>query len=118
MSSFSPATPEMSVSDGCTAAVMMPPPATGQHALVSTAGDQASDAASQGPIPPSQRIEGIDVLRGLALFGVMAINVVFEFRVDFFEQFLPPSGSLPAADRTLKQFLVAAVELKAFALFS
>jgi uncharacterized protein len=86
--------------------------------MVSTASDQASDLASRGPIAPSQRIEAIDVLRGLALLGVIAINVVFEFRVDFFEQFLPPSGSLPAVDRALRQFLVAAVELKAFALFS
>src|SRR3954467_13298144 len=118
MSSFLPARSVMSVSDGCTASVMMPPPPTGQHAMVSTASGQASDLTSQGPIAPSQRIEAIDVLRGLALLGVIAINVVFEFRVDFFEQFLPASGSLPAIDQALKRFLVPAVELKAFALFS
>jgi uncharacterized protein len=86
--------------------------------MVSTTSDQASDVASQGPIAPSQRIEAIDVLRGLALFGVIAINVVFEFRVDIFEQFLPATGTLPALDRILKDVLAAAVELKAFALFS
>ncbi|MEA2823295.1 MAG: uncharacterized protein QOJ86_5299 [Bradyrhizobium sp.] len=86
--------------------------------MVSTTGDQASDLASQGPIAPSQRIEAIDVLRGLALFGVIAINVVFEFRVDIFEQFLPASGSLGAIDSALKRFLAVAVEMKAFALFS
>jgi uncharacterized protein len=86
--------------------------------MVSTTGGQASDLTSQGPIAPSQRIEAIDVLRGLALFGVIAINVVFEFRVDIFEQFLPASGSLPAIDRALKQLLAIAVEMKAFALFS
>ncbi|MEA2820231.1 MAG: uncharacterized protein QOJ86_2235 [Bradyrhizobium sp.] len=86
--------------------------------MVSTTGGQASDLTSQGPIAPSQRIEAIDVLRGLALFGVIAINVVFEFRVDIFEQFLPASGSLPAIDRALKQLLAVAVEMKAFALFS
>jgi uncharacterized protein len=86
--------------------------------MVSTTGGQASDLTSQGPIAPSQRIEAIDVLRGLALFGVIAINVVFEFRVDIFEQFLPASGSLPAIDRALKRLLAAAVEMKAFALFS
>src|SRR4051812_43674309 len=96
----------------------MPASATGQHAMVSTTGGQASDLASQGPVAPSQRIEAIDVLRGLALFGVIAINVVFEFRVDFFEQFLPATGTLPAIDSALKQLLAAAVELKAFALFS
>jgi uncharacterized protein len=86
--------------------------------MVSTTNDQGSDDASQGPVAPSQRIEAIDVLRGLALFGVIAINVVFEFRVDIFEQFLPASGTLPAVDRVLKDVLTAAVELKAFALFS
>ncbi len=96
----------------------MPPSPTGQYAMLSTASDQASEAPSQGPIAPSQRIEAIDVLRGLALFGVIAINVVFEFRVDFFEQFLPATGTLPAIDSALRQLLATAVELKAFALFS
>jgi uncharacterized protein len=86
--------------------------------MVSTAGDQDSNDPSQGPVAPSQRIEAIDVLRGLALFGVIAINVVFEFRVDIFQQFLPATGNLPAIDRVLKDVLSAAVELKAFALFS
>jgi uncharacterized protein len=86
--------------------------------MVSSTGGQASDLTSQGPIAPSQRIEAVDVLRGLALLGVIAINVVFEFRVDIFEQFLPASGNLPAIDRALKRFLDVAVEMKAFALFS
>lgn len=93
---------------------------TGQHAMVSTAGEGGFDldVASQGPIAPSQRIEAIDVLRGLALFGVIAIHVVFEFRVDIFEQFLPASGKAAFIDSALKDILSAAVELKAFALFS
>jgi uncharacterized protein len=86
--------------------------------MLSTASDQASDHPSQGPVAPSQRIEAIDVLRGLALLGVIAINAVFEFRVSIFEQFLPAAGNLPALDRILKDVLAAAVELKAFALFS
>src|SRR5258705_13883597 len=86
--------------------------------MVSTTGDQDSNDPSQGPVAPSQRIEAIDVLRGLALFGVIAINVVFEFRVSIFEQFLPATGDLPAIDRVLRDVLSAAVELKAFALFS
>jgi uncharacterized protein len=90
--------------------------------MVSTRTDRASAADRvaplQGPVAPFNRIEGIDVLRGLALFGVLAINVVFEFRVSIFEQFLPPADTVPAIDRTLKDVLAAAVELKAFALFS
>jgi uncharacterized protein len=90
--------------------------------MVSTAGDEVFDrdlaVPAQNPLDPSQRIEAIDVLRGLALFGVIAIHVVFEFRVDIFEQFLPASGNAALIDRALKAILSAAVELKAFALFS
>jgi uncharacterized protein len=85
--------------------------------MVSTISNQASDDA-QGPVAPSQRIEAIDVLRGLALFGVIAIHAVFEFRVSIFEQFLTSAGTLPATDRVVNDVLAAAVELKAFALFS
>lgn len=70
------------------------------------------------PIAPSERIDGIDILRGLALFGVLTINVVFEFRVSIFAQFLPPARTDSAIDRALNSFLEAAVELKALALFS
>jgi uncharacterized protein len=73
---------------------------------------------SPGPIAPSERIDGIDILRGLALFGVLTINIVFEFRVSIFAQFLPPAGTESAIDRALESFLAAAIELKALALFS
>jgi uncharacterized protein len=88
--------------------------------MVSTASDRVFDLAvpSQNPVAPSQRIEALDVLRGLALAGVIAINVVFEFRVSIFEQFLPAAGETSFIDSALQQFLAAAVELKAFALFS
>jgi uncharacterized protein len=90
--------------------------------MVSTQIDWAPDTTgalpAQGPVAPSSRIEGIDVLRGLALFGVLAINIVFEFRVSIFEQFLPPAGTIPAIDRALSDVLAAAIELKALALFS
>jgi uncharacterized protein len=90
--------------------------------MVSTQIDWASDTSralpTQGPVAPSNRIEGIDVVRGLALFGVLTINIVFEFRVSIFEQFLSPNGTIPAIDRALRDVLAAAIELKALALFS
>ena len=67
--------------------------------------------------PVSARIESVDILRGLALFGVLAINLDTEFRVTFFEQFLPLPESLPV-DRAVASFLRAAIEFKAFSLFS
>lgn len=71
-----------------------------------------------GPVNPRQRIETIDVLRGLALLGVLAINVVTEFRVSIFEQFLPAGRPAPPFDRAVETVLMLAVDMKAFALFS
>jgi uncharacterized protein len=78
--------------------------------------DKAS--ASPAAIAARQRIDGLDVLRGLALFGVLAVNLVSEFRVSIFAQFLPQ----PQAPHLLERLVLALVhdglELKAFALFS
>jgi hypothetical protein len=54
-----------------------------------------STAAQQPPvaIAPNDRIVTIDILRGLALFGVLMVNLVTEFRVSIFEQFVP-SGAI------------------------
>ena len=68
--------------------------------------------------PISARIEAIDILRGLALFGVLAINLDTEFRVTFFEQFLPSPASAVPLDRAVRGFLKWAIEFKAFSLFS
>jgi uncharacterized protein len=85
----------------------MPPPEEG------TAPEPAS-----APVSPAERIDAIDILRGLALFGVLAINIVNEFRVSIFEQFLPAAGTTSTADRAVQTFLTMAIELKALALFS
>ena len=71
-----------------------------------------------GPVRPSERIDSIDILRGIALAGVLAINLVTEFRVSIFEQFLsrPPAAS--PLDRAVETVLMLAVDMKAFALFS
>jgi uncharacterized protein len=60
----------------------------------------------------------LDILRGLALFGVMAINIVFEFRVSIFEQFLPSNKITSPLDHAVEAFLDEFISLKAFALFS
>jgi uncharacterized protein len=74
--------------------------------------------SSADPIAPSDRIAAIDVVRGIALFGVMAINVVTIFRVSIFEQFLPARIDGTWLDRALYSILITGIELKAFALFS
>src|ERR1051325_1632697 len=76
----------------------------------------STETASLGPI--SSRIEAVDVLRGLALFGILAINLDTQFRVTLFEQFLPPSKSGSMLDDSIAAFLKVAIEFKAFCLFS
>lgn len=71
-----------------------------------------------GPVKPSERIDAIDALRGVALFGVLAINLVTEFRVSIFAQFLGPARPASPLDRAVESFLMVAVDMKAFALFS
>ena len=75
-------------------------------------------AGAERPVAPSDRIVAIDSVRGIALFGVMAINVVTEFRVSIFEQFLPAQTNGAWSDRALHSILMVGINLKAFALFS
>lgn len=69
-------------------------------------------------LEPRERFDSIDILRGLALFGVLAVNLVTEFRVSIFQQFLPAQGGMGWGDRWAEAFVRAALEMKAFALFS
>ncbi|TYL95500.1 DUF418 domain-containing protein [Bradyrhizobium rifense] len=78
----------------------------------------SDSAAVPRPTSSAERIDAIDVLRGIALFGVMAINLVMEFRVSIFDQFLGPRLLASPIDRAIEAILAQAVELKAFALFS
>jgi len=68
-------------------------------------------------MPPSSRINSIDALRGLALFGVLAMNLDTAFRISLFEQFLPGTSDR-GIDLTVDAFLYGFLDLKAFALFS
>jgi uncharacterized protein len=91
-----------------------------EMATVQSGGTQLRlDAAlSASPIVPSDRIAAIDIVRGIALFGVMAINVVTEFRASIFERFLPAPIDGTWLDRALHSILMIGIDLKAFALFS
>ena len=70
------------------------------------------------PTMGSERTRVIDALRGVALFGVLLVNVVTEFRVSLFQAFLPPSAHATTTDKVLSRALFLAVEFKAFILFS
>jgi uncharacterized protein len=80
--------------------------------------DQSATARRSGPLSPWERIDGIDALRGIALAGVLAINLITEFRVSIFQQFLTVGGPGSALDQAIESFLAVAVDMKAFALFS
>ena len=66
----------------------------------------------------NERIDAIDILRGIALFGVLAVNLVSEFRVSIFQQFLPSDPGLGGWDRFVEGLIRYGFEMKAFALFS
>jgi uncharacterized protein len=83
----------------------------------SCTGPMASDGPPK-PVSPSERIDAIDVLRGLALFGVLAMNIVTIFRVSIFAQFLPNAEPARQLDRAVDAVLTVAVDFKALALFS
>ncbi|WP_109126599.1 DUF418 domain-containing protein, partial [Dyella sp. C11] len=70
------------------------------------------------PVRPEQRIAAIDVLRGVALFGVLSVNLIYEFRVSIFQQFLPASETGTWLDQAVLAIVSIGMELKAFALFS
>jgi uncharacterized protein len=77
------------------------------------------DATKPPPaaIAPSDRISPIDTLRGVALFGVLIVNLVKEFRVSMFAQFKPAGAESPS-DQWLDSFVSYGLEMKSFALFS
>ncbi|HEV2702147.1 MAG TPA: DUF418 domain-containing protein [Steroidobacteraceae bacterium] len=70
------------------------------------------------PVRPADRVESIDVVRGVALFGVMAINLLTSFRASIFQQFLPPVTASGAADRWTEAIAYYGLDMKAFSLFS
>lgn len=70
------------------------------------------------PVRPDRRIAAIDVLRGLALFGVLSVNLIMEFRVSIFQQFLSTATVGAHLDHLVDAVVSLGMEMKAFALFS
>ena len=82
-----------------------------------TAGTDGDAREPALPVDPSSRVSSIDALRGIALFGVLAINLETEFRVSIFQQFLPHASS-QGLSRLIDGALDIFIDMKAFALFS
>src|SRR3954466_13989066 len=70
------------------------------------------------PHSTSERVVCLDSLRGLALFGVLCVNLVTEFRVSLFEQFMSQPAATSVANRLVAGIIRLSLESKSFILFS
>jgi uncharacterized protein len=69
-------------------------------------------------VRPADRYASLDVLRGLALLGVLLVNLETGFRVSLFEHILRFHTHPGWLDRTVDVLVAGLLEFKAFALFS
>lgn len=78
-----------------------------------------SPNGSLGASGSEERAVALDALRGIALFGVLLVNLITAFRVSLFEHyFLPGAASGSPWDRAVARVLEVGIEHKAFILFS
>src|SRR2546429_371395 len=69
-------------------------------------------------VAPDDRIESIDVVRGVALFGVLIVNLITGFRVSIFQQFSGTTSAEANADHVVERIVSLAFEFKAICLFA
>lgn len=70
------------------------------------------------PTPESERSRLLDVLRGLALFGVLAMNLMSSFRISFFDYMEGRRATGGITGEVIDQVLDVLVESKAMILFA
>ena len=70
-----------------------------------------NDVTPLQPVPPSERILALDVVRGFALFGVLLAYALWNLGV-------PPEQTYSQVDRILEWTLTALVDSKAYTLFA
>ena len=70
------------------------------------------------PTAPANRVDSIDIVRGLALLGVLQVNLLTEFRVSLFMDFVTRHTHAGWLNHFTDDVLSIALFMKAFALFS
>jgi uncharacterized protein len=73
--------------------------------------------ASPAPVAPEERIDLVDALRGVALLGILLVNIAW-FTQPFATEFLPPSESLTTLDRIADAAVRFVAETKFYSMFS
>jgi uncharacterized protein len=71
-----------------------------------------------GPANSSERVRTIDIIRGLALFGVLIINILSDFRVPLLEHIRSPFAGSQGVDHLVDLLAAGALEFKSFTIFS
>jgi uncharacterized protein len=77
-----------------------------------------SPNANWKPTTQAERYPQIDALRGLALFGVLIVNIETMFRVPLLEHILKHGDGPSQADRIVGLLVAVALEFKAVTIFS
>ncbi|HYI94380.1 MAG TPA: DUF418 domain-containing protein [Bryobacteraceae bacterium] len=70
------------------------------------------------PAPLPERSHHIDVIRGLALFGVLLVNELTMYRVPLLEHVLAPGAGKSPLDSLVSQAVAILLEFKALTIFS
>lgn len=89
-----------------------------QDTLTQDSCSRSDSPGAQAEAPVRARVAAIDVIRGVALFGVLLVNLTTEFRVSIFQQFLGTTAADSGVDLLFARVVSAGLESKAFALFS
>ena len=76
------------------------------------------DSKTWRRVEASERYTTLDLLRGLALFGVLLINLLYFFRVSLFDHILHVHSHAGWVNHAVDLLVTVLVEFKAFDLFA